>query len=236
MNLKNIAILTMAVTPIIAQADDTPVKITADLPYFNKYVWRGVNLVNDPVLQPSVNLAFQGWNLNFWGNYDINNAKRFNEFDVTLNYTGQLAQGTWTAGYIDYAFPGAGASHTREFYGNFTFGQDFSPYIQFNADIDETDSLYVRLGAQKAINTAAGEINFHGWFGYGDKNNNNILYGNNKAGLADFGLEATFSKALSENATGYIKLGYTTLLDKNHLSGASNRNNVTFGLGVGFGF
>ncbi|MFM9872790.1 MAG: TorF family putative porin [Fimbriimonadaceae bacterium] len=236
MNFKNLAIILMAVTPIVAQADETPITVTADVPFFNKYVWRGVNLLNDPVLQPSINLAFQGWNLNFWGDYDINNAKQFDEFDVTVSYTGDLPQGSWTAGYIDYAFPGSSVSHTREIYGNFTFAQDYSPYVQLNFDSDEVDGLYARFGAQRAISTAAGDINVHGWFGYGDKNMNNALYGNNKVGLADFGLEATYSKQLSQNATGYVKLGYTALLDKNHLSGAPNRNNVTFGFGIGLGF
>jgi hypothetical protein len=236
MKVQNLVIVLMSLAPIAAQADESPIKISADVPYFNKYVWRGVNLINDPVIQPSINLEFKGWNLNFWGNYDINNSKQFDEYDVTLTYTGELAQGSWTAGYIDYAFPHSGIKHTRELYGNFTFNQDYSPYVELNLDTDEVDGFYARVGAQKAINTAAGEIELHGWFGYGSNKMNNALYGNNKAGLADFGLEATWSKQLSENATGYVKLGYTALLHKNHLYGASDRNNLIFGFGVGYGF
>lgn len=235
MNIKHLAVMTLVVVPFVAQADETPVKITADAPFFNKYVWRGVNLINDPVFQPSINLESKGWNLNLWGNYDFNNDKRFNEFDITLSYSGELAQGSWTAGYIDYAFPSSTPGHTREFFGNFTFNQEWNPYIQVNFDVDEIDGMYARVGASKAISTQVGEIDFHGWFGYGDKKMNNALYGNNKSGLADFGVEATWSKQLNENATGYVKLGYTTLLDSKHLQGAPNRNNFTFGFGVGFG-
>lgn len=235
MKTNHLAVMTLLVIPVVAHADESPVDLSVDVPFFSKYVWRGVNLINDPVLQPSFNVSFEGWNLNLWGNYDIDNSKRFNEFDTTLSYTGMLSQGAWTVGYVDYAFPGSGIAHTREFFGNFSFNHDWSPYVQLNFDVDEIDGLYARVGASKSVETTAGEIDFHGWFGYGDTNMNNALYGNNKSGLADFGIEATWSKSLSENATGYVKLGYTTLLDSKHLQGQSNRNNFIFGFGVGFG-
>lgn len=235
MKAKHIAAATLIVAPIVAQANDLPVSISVDVPFYSKYVWRGINLVNDPVLQPSVTLGYENWSLNLWGNYDIDNAKRFNEYDVTLNYSRAFGQGTWNLGYIDYAFPGANPGHTREIYGRVDFNQEFAPYFAINFDVDEADGFYARIGGSTDFSTAAGDINFHGWFGYGSDKHNNFYYGNNKGGLADFGVEATWSRSLSENTTGYVKLGYTALLDKNHLNGAPNRNNFIFGFGVNFG-
>ena len=99
----------------------------------------------------------------------------------------------------------------------------------------ELYGFYARVGAMSSVETLAGSIDIHGWVGYGDKNMNNALYANNKAGLADFGIEATWSKQLSDNTTGYVKVGYTTLFDSNHLQGQPNRNNFIFGFGVGIG-
>lgn len=236
MKAKNIAMATLVVAPIVAQAQELPVEITVDVPFFSKYVWRGINLVNDPVIQPSITLGYEGWAVNLWGNYDLNNAKRFNEYDVTLSYARDFAQGSWTLGYIDYSFPGSGPTHTREFFGRVDFNEEFAPYFAINFDVDEADGFYARIGGSTDFNTEAGDINFHGWFGYGSESHNNFYYGNNKAGFTDLGVEATWSRSLSANTTGYVKLGYTTLLDKNLLSGAPNRNNFIFGFGVSTGF
>jgi hypothetical protein len=229
-------IIAAAISAIAPASQQLPITITADVPYYSKYVWRGINVINDPVIQPSINLAFQGWNLNLWGNYDINNAKRFNEYDVTLNYSQPFAQGSWTLGYIDYAFPGAALSHTREFYGQLNFGQSWNPYIATYFDVDEADGIYAKIGGSNSFPTEFGDIVLHGWLGYGDKKYNNFYYANNEAALADFGLEATWSKSLAPNTTGYIKASYTTLVDKDQLNGAANRSNFVFGFGLGISF
>ncbi len=235
MKLKGLAITFLLVAPLSAQADEIPITISADLPFFNKYVWRGVNLINDPVLQPSIDLEYKGWNLNLWGNYDINNAKRFDEYDVTLSYSGELPQGSWTAGYIDYNYPGADVQHSQEFFGRFALNQNLNPYIELNIDTDEVRGFYARAGVETGFTNSSGDFNFHSWISYGDKNMNNSLYGNNKSGLADFGIEATWSKQLSSNTTGYVNLGFTSLLNKDHLAGEPNRNNLIFGFGLGIG-
>jgi len=235
MNLKTLAAASIIIVPVLSTAQ-TPVSTSIDFPFFSKYVWRGVNLVNDPVLQPSVNFEYQGWNLNLWGNYDIDNLKQFTEYDITFSYSGELPQGSWSAGYIDYANPQSTIKHTREFFASFTFNHELSPYIQLNYDNDEVDGLYARFGIEKGIPTSSGDLNLHTWLGFGDDDMNGALYGNNKSGLADFGLEATFSRQFGEQTTGYLKLSYTTLLNKNHLAGAPNRNNLIFGFGVGYQF
>lgn len=98
------------------------VQITGSTSVYSKYLWRGFRLDDDYVIQPSVNIAaFQGWNLNVWGNYDIShdiNGTNSNETDTTLTYTKKfenlklLGMGlkpvSVTVGHIYYDFSGTG--------------------------------------------------------------------------------------------------------------------------------
>jgi len=47
-------------------------ELTAD--FFNKYVWRGQNLVDDWVFQPGVSATYGGLTASFWGNLDLTDA------------------------------------------------------------------------------------------------------------------------------------------------------------------
>ena len=64
---------------------------SAGLGVFSQYVWRGALLVDDPVLQPDVTVAYGGLSLNVWGNIDLTDVNGFegelNEVNITLDYT-----------------------------------------------------------------------------------------------------------------------------------------------------
>ena len=45
-----------------------PLDDEAELPVYSKYVWRGMNLVDDAVLQPSLEVGLFGFELAVWGN------------------------------------------------------------------------------------------------------------------------------------------------------------------------
>lgn len=103
------------------------IQVTGATAFYSKYMWRGFRLDDDYVLQPSINInAFKGWNLNVWGNFDVDNsadATNSDEIDTTLTYTHQFKDlniGSMafkpvsvTAGYLYYDFPGAG-TFTKE--------------------------------------------------------------------------------------------------------------------------
>src|SRR3989338_6117355 len=67
------------------------ISVTGSTSFYSKYVWRGIRLDDDYVLQPRLTVnAFNGWSLNVWGNYDLDNstdALNSNETDTTLTYT-----------------------------------------------------------------------------------------------------------------------------------------------------
>lgn len=235
MDFKNLVLVAVAATSGAARADE-PVTVKLDMPVYSNYVWRGINFIDDPVFQPSANLAWHGWNLNFWGDYDINGSKRFDEWDTTVSYSASGPQGSWSLGYIDYAFP-LGPIRTAEIYGSYTFSGQFSPTIQVNMDIDEADkAVYGRFGASHQLDTPVGAIGLGGWVGYGNRTHNSYYYGNGRSGFADFGIEATLTRTLFRGTDGYLKVGYAGLLDSKNRQGAPNRTNFTFGIGFTAGF
>jgi hypothetical protein len=67
-----------------------PLDVTAELPVYSKYIWRGMNNTNDWVLQPSLWIGFLGFTASVWGNTnltDVNgNHGQMNEWDYTLAY------------------------------------------------------------------------------------------------------------------------------------------------------
>ena len=66
-----VAALLVAAVPCSAEAGDNKAAWTFDLAAASKYVWRGL-LVNDEfVLQPSVGITFGGFNANIWSSVDL---------------------------------------------------------------------------------------------------------------------------------------------------------------------
>jgi len=45
--------------------------LSADVAFLSQYIWRGYELSKDSlVIQPSVTVAYKGFSLNLWGNFD----------------------------------------------------------------------------------------------------------------------------------------------------------------------
>ncbi len=96
--------------------------------FFTKYIWRGWNLGDEPVMQSDVTLSWYGFEFNFWTNYSLNNDKnrdegryqQFTEIDYTIGYSFNLGEASEyagmeipsifepldiSAGYTYYTFP-----------------------------------------------------------------------------------------------------------------------------------
>lgn len=128
-------------------------ELTAD--FFNKYVWRGQNLVDDWVFQPGVSATYGGLTASFWGNLDLTDENHsngeFSEIDLTLDYSGQLP-GIDILGYsigtINYDFPVNGsADDTTEVYAGISLNVPASPSVTLYHDVDEAkNGNYISVG------------------------------------------------------------------------------------------
>ena len=240
------AALGLTISPAVAQE----ATYSFDSPLYSQYNWRGINLVNGAVWQPSIDVAYGALNFNFWTNYELTGVSaytgkgRFTELDTTVTYSGGAVDVDWSVGLIHYQFPSVGAASTTELFGSVSrpmrgFDTTFSAYF----DVDQINGTYFNLALDRDLGTissptSAQEIGFS-WgtaVGFGDKSHNLGYYGNNKAGLADFALYGGFYTTLSDTTDVYLTFQYTTLLDSGSLAGAPNRTNFVTGVGFSVGF
>ena len=135
--------------------------ITAD--YFGKYIWRGQNLSDDPVLQPGASVSWNGFTAAWWSNLDTSkiNGKsgEFTEHDWSLDYSDDVpfVNGvSYSVGVINYYFPTVDdAGETTEIYWGLGFDLPLNPSITVYHDVDEIKGTYASFAIGHSIEKIA---------------------------------------------------------------------------------
>ncbi len=148
-------------TSVVFAENELELELTFD--YFGKYIWRGQNLSDDPVLQLGASLGWGGFTFGWWGNMDTSkiNGKsgEFTEHDWSLDYSGDLpfAEGIgYSLGLINYYFPTADdAGETTEVYFGLGFDLPLSPSVTVYYDVDEIKGTYASFGIGHSIEKIA---------------------------------------------------------------------------------
>jgi len=188
-----------------AAAEESEWSFAFDVTANSKYVWRGINLVHAPVLQPSAAVSYGGWTFAVWGNMETINANRygghgkangkFTEIDLTLDYSWGWEKFNLSAGVIHYMFPNTGFNSTTEIYGAVGYDCLLEPTITIYHDIDEASGTYITFGLSHTFEDVwkptAGtsmDIELGGTVGWGSSSHNSFYYGASNSGLADLTL------------------------------------------------
>jgi len=124
---------------------------TAGADFASAYVWRGITFNDGLVVQPYVDVAAgNGFAINVWGNYDIDDYdntlddNEFSEIDLTLSYGFSLEPVDITVGHIEYLFPNGGAGTSEVFLSAYISPIDgISAGIDAYYDYDEVEDYYV---------------------------------------------------------------------------------------------
>ena len=149
-----------------------PVSVTVDLPVFNKYVWRGINIVNDWVFQPSMSVSWEGFTLSAWADMQLTNeistgetiidfsssnfeieehpAGFIGEIDLIFSYTyafGCNKEWIATVGIIDYEYPNCELHCTQEVYATLAWAGFLNPRITVYHDINQVHGWLGEFGA-----------------------------------------------------------------------------------------
>lgn len=123
-----------------------PVDVEAELPLYSKYVWRGMTLTDDYVLQPSLDVGLFGFTLGVWTNMDLTDVNKeegeFREINYTLGYNLSLAIIELGAGFIYYDYPDIPRENTSEFYLSGKANVLLSPTLVIYQDIDHYKGGY----------------------------------------------------------------------------------------------
>ncbi|AEB07903.1 TorF family putative porin [Desulfobacca acetoxidans] len=113
---------TETTTAAAQPAEDRP-SVSLGVDFLSQYIWRGMALSrSSAVIQPSITVAYKGFSVNFWGNWDTSEnapfavtprtGSKWNETDFTVGYSRDLYNGerlkalTLNLGFIYYALDG----------------------------------------------------------------------------------------------------------------------------------
>jgi len=129
------------------------VNYTLNTDLMSKYIWRGQNLNDRSVFQPSISVSDSNFTGSIWGNQNwtgVNDhSGEFTEFDYSLDYTHAIPGIDWlsgSAGMIYYTFPNTDFASTTEVYGGLTLTNvPLSPSIKIYRDVDEIKGTYYQL-------------------------------------------------------------------------------------------
>jgi hypothetical protein len=220
---------------------------SAHAAFNSKYIWRGIDLVDDPVFQPSLAAYYGGLTLSIWGNMELTNSNyevgEFTELDYVADYTWAWDTIALSVGVIHYQFPNIGPPTTTELYGAIALSILLDPALTVYQDVDQADGTYISLSlghtfenvwsSSGGITVSAG---FSGSLGYGSSNFNLFYYGFDKETFTDATLSATLPITLSEEWSLTPSISYATLLEGGVRQGMDKDDNVWGGLTVSYCF
>jgi len=226
--------------------DDVTFGVAADL--FSKYVWRGQNVIDDWVLQPSISLGYKGLTGSIWGNADLTgdavDRGEFNEIDYAVDYShtipGQEVLG-FSVGLIYYDFPNTAFEATSELYGGLSADVAFSPAVRWYHDFDEADGSYVQFSVGHTIEKIQEwrddcycDLQMGASIGYATANYNDFYFGVDDDALNDLTLSAGLPFCIGA-LTIRPSIAYSTMLDDD-VRELDDSDNFWGGIGVSYSF
>ncbi len=172
--------------------DKVDVSFSAD--YFSKYIWRGQNLFDDSVFQPSVGIAKDNLSFNIWGSMPLkndssgDNGGEFTEVDYTLDYSDSVpgVEGVgYSIGSILYDFPNTMFASTFEVYAGLNFDVILNPSITVYRDV-KSDGTYVSGGIAYTIENILEGVNadLGATLGWGSSQYNKSYWTNTTTSMA----------------------------------------------------
>lgn len=233
---------------ISAAAEEGKMTFSIANDFASKYVWRGHNLTDDWVWQPSIGLSSGAWSAGIWGNLDMTDKNyqsgEFTEYDFYGSYAFSVTDElTMTMGYIYYRFPSAGS--TQEIYSGLAWDIMLRPSVTVYYDFDNINGTYITAGISHSIERIA-EITesvpvglaLSSSVGWGDSQYNQGYWSNSSgepissSAWNDLSFKVGFPLSLGR-WTFTPSLNYTVILDSDIRSGLVSDDRELFVAGFG---
>lgn len=169
--------------------EETKTKFDLGVDFASRYVWRGLEFSDSPVVQPYVELTSGNFTIGAWASYETGGQVVGQELDLYASY----AFGPVSLGFIDYSFPVDGFSdgffqiknHVGEATLSFNGVEKFPLTLLLGVNVynDENNSIYNELGYPFKI----GATEMKAFIGGG----NEMYTTDGKYKLSHFGLSAS---------------------------------------------
>ncbi|MBN2331658.1 MAG: MipA/OmpV family protein [Deltaproteobacteria bacterium] len=224
-------VLVLCMTATAVNAEEKPaVSLDAEVLAVSKYIWRGLEVNEEFVLQPSLTAGYGGFSFNIWGNMDLTSfgedecvytsgcddrSGQFTEIDLTMDYTHSWDAFTLGVGIIAYEFPNWEASEdTHEFYVSGAVDTLLQPSLTIYYDFDEVEGLYASfgIGHSFAINEKLA-LDLSASVGYADGDYNEAYFGVDDSGFVDLSVGVSLAIPVGDMVTITPMLSYTSLIN-----------------------
>ncbi len=204
--------------------------LDANADLVSRYIWRGLNVNDQPNIQPAVTLSFSDFQLGLWGSYGLTHQNPSDqsysfsqEIDTWLGYSYSFGSGLKIGAVItDYYYPNAGlkignfnnyddvngpGAHTIEaglnLNGSESFPLSVSGYI--NVYNDAGHNIYVQADYEFNIQDAV--LGFFIGAAGGSKENPDY-YGTDKFNIINVGLKASKEIKITEDFSLPVSCSY----------------------------
>jgi hypothetical protein len=249
------AIVWLVAGSFVFAGDDPNVSVTIASDFLSKYIWRGQNIVNDWVAQPSVSLGYKGFTASIWSNFCLTNKidarDEFTEFDYSLDYTAAIPGQdllSFSVGTIYYRFPNQPFDPTLEVYGGLSASLPLSPAVKVFYDVgnsldqDKIEGNYIQFSIghsiekiQKWTEECYCDLQLGASVGYATAGYDKGYFGVDSAAFNDLTLSAGLPITLG-NWTIKPQVGYSTMLDSDIRAATDKSDNLFGGIGASYQF
>lgn len=221
-NFSVLLIIVMILGLAVTALAENEVSVNTSVDFYNRYVWRGLDIANTPSIQPALSLGYSGFEIGIWGAYTLSNEmSESDEIDFWCSYTQEFECGaSVTAMITDYYFPNAGidffnfnnydatddegepdpGAHTLEaglsITGPASFPITVSGYINFHND--EGNNTYFQVDYPVMISET--ELNLFCGFTGGSEDNPDY-YGTDEFAFINVGVSVARDIAVTESFT-----------------------------------
>jgi len=215
----------------------------ADATFNTKYVWRGIDRNDDPVLQMAAYFSFQGLSVGAWGNLDLTDENdrsgEFSEGQYAADYTWLWSEVRMSVGAIYYDFPGSNRDSTSEVYVGAGLNMPLSPTLMLFYDFDEADGAYIPLslsytipGAWKPFQDVRMTATIFGSVAYGTSDFNEYYYGVDDNAFTDAQIGLALPMVFTPNFKVTPLIRFTSLLDSDIRDNMDDDDNLVIGVGA----
>ncbi len=227
------------------------IEVEATLGLYKDYVWRGLVINDQAVLQPSLtlNLPFSKTGalaLDLWGNFDLTSfletKGKFSEVDITASYFHSLKSFQLEIGFIHYTFPHTDSDSTTEVYFSASYMPRVVPLsltLGLYYDFMEIDGFYGSVGVESSINlTQKLSLATKLSAGYGDADFNLGYFGAYYSGFVDGVVSLALDYEFSSSFSLAAGLQFMHLIGSALRASVPNqqRDKLTASLSAGYSF
>jgi len=220
--------------------------VSATMDYYSKYVWRGMLLDDDNVLQPGVEVAVGGVTVGFWGSWDVESEDGLSsdEVDGYLDYSFDLGflgedfeKVGMSVGHTWYTFPSANLN-AQEYYIGLSYDTLLSPSLTWYHDYSDEasggadgDYLIGSIGYSVPLSEEYGiSLDLGQELGYND---GYFIVGEGGYSLSTLGVSLPLSGSVSMSASVSYSVPLGDLSDNND---GNKDNEFYYGVGLAFAF